>query len=410
MIRALQYYRSIPRYALQKVLGMRSARWASRWAPLRLTTVEAPKLPGADWVRIRPMRCGVCGSDVATVTAKNSPYLAPVTSLPFVPGHELVGRVAEVGDAVDDLPAGARVVVQPALGCAVRGIEPACAACARGEIALCHHVTRGNLAAGIQTGYCRDTGGGWSESLVAHRSQVWVVPDALPDDVAVLVEPFACALHGVLRAEMQPGDTAFVVGCGCIGLLTIAALRATGFAGRIVAVAKHEHQRMHALRLGADEVLQAGGSVNDRYARWAAALKAEVLAPELGKPTVLGGATRTFDCVASSTTLDDCIRFTAAGGTLMLIGMPAVPKQVDWTPLWFKELNVRASYAYGRERWRGEDRWTFELALEWLPDWAERLRPLLSAPFALEDYRAALDTALGCSREPAVKTVFRIDE
>lgn len=408
---ALQYRKSVLRYGLIKLLGRRlPGVYTSALSPVGLREIPEPAFPTQQWVRIRPRLSGICGSDLATLCAKGSPYLAPMTSMPFVLGHEVVGVIQEIGGEVDGFAVGDRVVVRPALGCRVRGIEPLCSACADEHDALCRHVMRGNISAGIQTGYCRDTGGGWSESFVAHHSQLFAVPDSLSDQAAVLVEPFACAIHAVLRSGCKDDDTVLVMGCGAIGLLTIAALRATGSRARIVAVARHHHQKEHAKRLGADEILDSRGRVKDRYQRWAESLDAEVVDPELGKPAVIGGASIVFDCVANSGSLDDSIRFTRSGGRLILAGMPGIPSGVDWTPMWYKELSVRAAYAYGPERDDGGKlRDTFEVALELLDPWAGRLEPLVGDPFKLTDYRAAFRSALNTGASRVVKTVFAID-
>ncbi|UCE60355.1 MAG: alcohol dehydrogenase catalytic domain-containing protein [Phycisphaerales bacterium] len=409
-MKALEYRKSIPRYALLKLLGSRfPSLYTSALAPVALRDLPEPKLPNEHWVRIRPRLAGICGSDLATVCAKGSPYLAPVTSMPFVLGHELVGHVTEVGDAVEDISVGDRVVLHPALGCKVRGIEPLCDACADGRDPLCRNVTRGDIAAGIQTGYCRDTGGAFSSSLVAHQSQVYQVPSGVSDGAAVLIEPFSCALHGALRVSLAETDTVLVIGCGTIGLLTIAALRATGCKARIVAAAMFDHQKEHALRLGADELVDTHGPLESRYAQWARALDAEVLRAELGKPTVIGGANVVFDCVAASSTIDNSIRFTKAAGTLVLVGMPGIPRGVDWTPLWYKELTVCAAYAYGPERLADGKRETFDLAIELIQGLDTILAPLTGSSYRLEDYPAAIAAALDHGRSKAVKTIFAID-
>ena len=139
-------------------------------------------------------------------------------------------------------------------------------------------------------------------------------------------------------------------------------------------------------------------------------LDAETLDPELGKPTVLGGASATFDCVASSQTIDDGLHFTKSAGTFVLVGMPGVPSGVDWTPLWFKELTIHAAYAYGPERYADGTRETFEIAIDLMRDWADRLMPLVGTPFELADHRAALACALNIGRSKAVKTVFVIPQ
>ena len=88
------------------------------------------------------------------------------------------------------------VVLDPVLSCAVRGL-PECDACRAGRTNRCDHITSGHLAPGMQTGYCADTGGGWAQRMVAHEHQLRPVPDDLPDERAVLVEPLACAIHSV---------------------------------------------------------------------------------------------------------------------------------------------------------------------------------------------------------------------
>jgi threonine dehydrogenase-like Zn-dependent dehydrogenase len=405
-MKALQYRKSVSRYALLKLLGSRvKSLCTGVAATVSLVEISEPALPNQQWVRIAPTLAGICGSDLATICAKGTPYLSPVTSMPFVMGHEVVGVVTHVGAAVTRANVGDRVVLQPALGCAVRGIEPNCAACTEGNSALCSNVTRGAVSAGIQTGFCRETGGGFSESLVAHESQIYKVPAEIADEAAVLIEPFSCALHAALRVTLEKGQTALVIGCGSIGLLTIAALRAIGCPARIVAVARYDHQRRLARELGADELLDSPRDLTVRYRLWAKSLGAEVHAAQIGKPMVIGGADAVFDCVASSESIDDSVRFTRSGGTFALVGMPGMPRGVDWTPIWFKELTVRAAYAYGREEsLGGQD--TFEVAIELMKGLAPRLTKLVGRPFPLRDYKAAIQQALATGQSKVVKTVI----
>src|SRR5207244_1120660 len=144
---------------------------------------DGPAGAGGGGVRVRPRLAGICGSDLATISGQTSFYFSPLVSMPFVPGHEVVG---ELFDDLDGMPAGTRVVLEPVLSCLARGLDP-CAACAAGNTSRCDRVTVGHVAPGLQTGYCADTGGGWGRMLVAHRSQLHPVPDALPDERAVLI-------------------------------------------------------------------------------------------------------------------------------------------------------------------------------------------------------------------------------
>src|SRR4028118_2188920 len=87
-------------------------REPSRLSPLQLEDAPEPRLPTPEWVRVKPLLSGICGSDLGTLLADNSPYFSPITSPPFVMGHEVVGVVA---DDNAGFRAGERVVLEPAL-------------------------------------------------------------------------------------------------------------------------------------------------------------------------------------------------------------------------------------------------------------------------------------------------------
>ena len=180
-MKALRYDRKPLKYAAAHVAGALAPGGGARLGPLRLADVDPVELPGPGWVRIRPRLAGICGSDLATIDGLSSRYFEPIVSFPFVPGHEVVA------DTADDR----RVVLEPVLGCVARGIDPPCPACARGDLGNCERLAFGHLEPGLQSGFCADTGGGWSTFMVAHESQLHSVPDDFDDDAAVMVEP-AC--------------------------------------------------------------------------------------------------------------------------------------------------------------------------------------------------------------------------
>jgi threonine dehydrogenase-like Zn-dependent dehydrogenase len=194
-----------------------------------------------------------------------------------------------------------------------------------------------------------------------------------------------------------------VFGCGTMGLLVIAALRALQLSAHVVALAKHPHQQEQARRLGADDVVVPGKGAREWLCK---STGATLHFPEIGPPTVLGGFDVVFDCVGSPRSLDESLRFTAARGSTLLVGMPAVPKTVDWTTIWYKELQVKGTYTYGFEDVAGERLRTFALALRLLEQGHVDLRPLVTHRFPLHDYRLALQTALRTGPARAIKTVF----
>ena len=403
-MKAIQYTKSIPRYLVMRHLGK---RWRNLYTSfvscVHLVDIPEPQLPTPEWVKVRTRLSSICGSDLAIITAKGSPYFSPFTSTPFVLGHEIVGEIAETGAAVEGFPVGARVVIEPALSCQVRGITPPCHQCRNQRLANCENITKGDISAGVQTGYCRDTGGGWSEYVLAHQSQLHLVPDDILDETAVLLEPFACALHGVLKTEFNETDEICVIGGGTIGLLTVAALRILGHQNRTLVFAKYPHQQQLALELGADEVLSPNSG---RYAAFCELTGATSHQPELGQQVLIGGVDVTFDCIGSSVTIDDALRFTRAGGEVILVGMPGIPKNVDWTSIWYKQLKVEGAYTYGLETHNGEQIHTFTLGMRLLQKMGPGLRPLVSKPFPLRDYKRAIQTAMNTGKTATVKTAF----
>ncbi len=370
----------------------------SRFSPLQLEEVPEPELPTPGWVRIKPLLSGICGSDLGTLSSENSPYFSPITSPPFVLGHEIVGVMSGDGGG---FAAGERVVVEPALGCAVRGLDPQCAYCASGRYALCVNVAKGDISPGIQTGFCRDTGGGWSEgTLVAHRSQLYRVPEDLPDEAAVAIEPLACAMHAALKVNPGPDETALVVGAGSVGLFVVAALKQLTKAGRIICIAKHARQREEALRLGAGEAVHP----KETYSVLPEMLGTEVYRPELGKPVVMGGADKVFECVGAPGTMEDVVRLTRPGGEVALVGMPGARSCLDLTALWYKEVSLSGAYAYGVEEWQGERVKSFELAMRIAPEIG--LEKMVGPHFRLQEYQDAIAAARSAGREGRVKIVF----
>jgi len=398
-VRAVELYRSVPRYVtartLSQRLGLPAASISS--APLRLA--DRPGYPppkDAGWVRVRPRLSGICGSDLSTVTGQSSFYFSPLVSLPFTPGHEVVGDLlddveADVTGAVDDdtasMPAGTRVVLAPVLGCAARGLAP-CAGCASGERTRCDRITLGHLSPGLQTGFCADTGGGWSTELLAHRSQLFAVPPGLPDETAVLTEPLACAVRSVRRADVQPGERVLVLGAGAVGLLTLVALRALVPGVDVTVVAKHPRQRERALALGASALLAPGDLVAG-VRRTAQAIR---LTPERGEDYLLGGVDVAIECTGGG--LGQALRVTRAGGRVVMSGLPT--STPDLTPMWFREITLLGAYAAAPADM------TTALAIAGTAG----LAGLVGAAYPLERWRDALDHASAAGRLGTTKVVI----
>jgi len=411
-MKAIQFEGTVPRYVYSTVAGaiVRNAYY-DRFSNIVLRDVPPPELPTPEWVRVKTKYAGFCGSDKNLILLHDSPSTSPYASFPFTIGHENCGYVSEMGAVAAERLAigiGTRVVVDPLLSCVPRGISPVCPSCARGDYSLCTNFTEGSVSPGMSIGTCRDTGGGWSSEFVAHYSQLIPVPDNVSSEDAVLVDAFCSSLHPVMRNFPADDSTVLIIGCGVIGLSAVSAIRALGGKARIIVLAKHKFQGEAATRLGADAVVYMGNST-DYYAELADVLKTKLLRPMLGKRVVVGGAHTVFDCVGSSTSIDDALRFTIPHGAMVLVGLAAFPKGVDWTPIWLKEVQVRGSFWCSTEQFEGRAMRTYEIAVELLRTGRLSLSPLLTHKFRLEDYRQAIAANLNIDSSRLIKSVFEFD-
>jgi len=407
-MKAIQYIKSIPRYALTKAAGVvyRPAFWGPQ-STLQYREVPEPPLPGPQWVRVRTRYGGICGSDVSTVFLKDSPSLSAFLSFPFTLGHENVGVVAEVGPEVEGISPGDRVVADPLLPCAVRGIEEPCEFCRRGEFSLCQNFTEGQLAAGFSIGTCSQVGGSWSPCFVAHQSQLFPVPRGVSDENALMVEPFCVALHSVVHNLPRDDDTVVVLGSGTIGLCIVAALRALNVGSRVIVVAKYAFQGDMALRQGADQVIYLGEG--DYIRALSEALGGKLLSPVMGKPVLVGGADLVCDCVGSARSIGDSLRLARSGGAIVLVGLASVPRGVDWTSVWRKELTIRGRSWYGVEPIQDRRVRGFQQALLWMAEGKLDLAPMVTHRFRLDDYKRALTVTIDKGRHRLIKSVFAFD-
>ena len=409
-MKALIVERKITRFAAARLASVFGSGKGAGLGPLRLTDTPAPKALGDGWYGVTPVLSGICGSDLTTVDGRSSEYFEHLVSFPFVPGHEVVGVMAEEGrDAHNNpLSAGDRVVLQPVLGCAARGVV-LCAACSAGDVGRCQYLAVGHIRAGLQTGFCADTGGGWSEGpLRAHCSQLFKVPDALSDDDAVTIEPMACALHAALRADYTADSVVAVLGAGTLGLGVVGAISFLGKTGRrtrpqrVLVGARYPGQRAVATAFGADEVVNP-----DQLPR---AVRMATRSMIAGRPNgetgqLMGGADIVLDCVGSAQSLAESLEIVAPGGRIVMVGMPG-KVSVDLAGLWQREVEIVGAYAYGTERFGDESIATFDLALEFVE--AQRTGVLVSARYPIDRFEEALAHAGAAGPRGAVKIVFEL--
>ncbi len=389
-VKALQVRRSVARIGLARVASALGPAAAVRVGPLDYTNVEVPDLPGPGWHRVRTRLAGICGSDLSLIEGHASLYFDDLVSFPFVPGHEVVGEL-------DD---GARVVLEPVLGHAAHGFEPPFADAAPGDGDDYGHLTAGPIGAGIQTGFCCATGGGWAPELVAHDSQIHRIDAAMPDERAVLVEPLAGGIHAALVAARAPSvvdadaPLIAVLGAGTMGLAAVAGLIRYVPAARVVVGARYPHQQAAARALGAHEVVPSSQLVRAVRRLDGCRLVGDALSR---------GANAVIDAVGSAASLGEALRITRPRGRIVMMGMPA-EVTIDLTALWHRETELVGSYTYGTETLDGRRVRTFELAIDTAD--AIAAERWLSATYPLADHTDAIAHAAGAGRRGAIKVAF----
>jgi threonine dehydrogenase-like Zn-dependent dehydrogenase len=372
------------------------------WSPIspaRVADSPEPSLPGAKWLRVSNIQCGVCATDISLLFVQVNHSIAPAAlpgNIRFYLGHEVVGEVVEVGSNVTRFKIGDRVVMESRTAgpnCHSQEIDPLCKHCAQGQTRLCENASTGRGPIGV--------GGGWGDGYTAHETEVWPVPDDLDKDQASLVEPAAVALHGVLRRPPEAGEQALVIGAGIIGLLTIQAAKNVAPECHLTVLARHKHQAEMAHRLGADEVITGG----DLYAILAGITNAKHYQAPLNQGMLLGGFEVIYDCIGSAETVTNGLRWARAGGSVVLVGINFKSLKVDLNPVWYQEVDLIGSYIYGVENYRGDRVHTFDLVIEMFQKGKLIHEGLITHRFPFEDYRRAISTAVD-KRSESIKVVF----
>jgi threonine dehydrogenase-like Zn-dependent dehydrogenase len=318
-------------------------------------------------------------------------------------GHEVVGVIEEVGPAVTQRKVGERVVLNPWLSCATRGLPP-CEWCRRGDLAQCLNFSQGVAAPGIHSGNSATATGGFASRVPAHESQWIPIPDDVGDEAAVLADPFSVSLHAILREPPAPGDTALVYGAGTLGLMAIAILHALYPDARVVAIARFDHQRALAERFGATRVV--AHRPTRRILEEVAELSgAELKEPWRGLPMLNGGADVIYDTVSSPETLEVGVRAVRTRGRIVALGVEP-PRRFEWTPLYFKEISLVGSNGFGIEEHDGRRQHAMEWYFELMRTRRIDVTPIISHRFPLTAYKEAFMACYAQGEHRAVKVLF----
>jgi (R,R)-butanediol dehydrogenase/meso-butanediol dehydrogenase/diacetyl reductase len=405
-MKALQFSVSVPQFAALKVLGSINRRlyYDGPLATIRLVDVPEPTLPASDWVKIRTLTCGVCGTDINLIFLKESPTATPFISFPCTMGHELSGEIVEFGSNVDGIELGDVVTVAPPLSCSTRGIEPECTSCQLGRPANCENFAQGSLSPGMLIGLCRDVGGGFAPYLVAHKTQIFKLPAQVSPREGAMIEPLAVSLQAVLDNRPTKDDRVLVIGSGVIGNLIVQSIRALKIDCSVTVAEPSLFHAELASKVGANHLITDGEIL--RHAIDITGAKA--YKPTIGKEILMGGFSKTFDTVANAETLDASMRTLRTGGLLSVVG---IGKEVmtDLTPLWLKLQTIKGVYCYGYSDVSNGRKHIFEIAIDLVKQKRVHLESMITHTFSIENYKQMIAVNLNKSKHRAVKTAISFE-
>ncbi len=270
-----------------------------------------------DDVLIRVKACGICGSDVHGLDGSTGRRIPPI-----VMGHEAAGVIQEVGANVKGWSTGDRVTFDSTVSCGH------CYFCARGEINLCDN----RQVLGVSCGEFRRHGA-FAELVSVPARILYRLPDSLGFAQAAMIEAVSIAVHAVNITPKSLGDTAVVVGSGMIGLLTIQAAKAAGFA-RVFAVDLDDNKLAAALRLGADAAFNP---------------KTVDVPKAIQELTNGRGADVALEAVGAAAPIKTAIMSVKKGGTVTLIGNIAPHIELPLQAVVTRQIRLQGSCASSGE-------------------------------------------------------------
>jgi len=267
--------------------------------------------PTGDEVLIKVAACGICGTDVHIYNGgKGSADVVP----PVVLGHEFAGEVIATGELVDCVEVGDHVTVDPNIYCGK------CHFCRNGKKQLCE-----NMKA---IGVTQD--GGFAEYCIVPQAQCVKLNSEVPLKYGAMVEPLACCLHGIDRADIHQGDTVCIIGGGAIGLMMVQLAKLAG-ASKVILSEPVMMRREIAIKVGADVVIDP---VN------------EDLQKKLKECSGTDGVDVVIECVGKTIATKQAFMAAKRGATLLLFSVsdPDTVYEMNVYDVFQKELKIVGSF------------------------------------------------------------------
>lgn len=276
-------------------------------------------VPGDGEALVRVLRSGICGTDATEW--RSGPHLFAVAGAPhpvtghhgpMILGHEFVGEVVAPSAGSRFAP-GDLVAAGAGVWCGE------CPRCREGRFNLCQSYTTLGL----------NVDGGMAEYVAADERMLAPVPDGLSLDRAGLAQPLAVGFHAARRSGAADGDRVVLIGAGAIGTFVLAALRSLVHAD--VTVVDFAGPRLErALRLGADRVVAVGDETSAEVLAAVDPRGADVVIEASGAPGQLAAAAG----------------MVRAGGTILQVGLPSRPAEIDLAAIVLREVTVRTTNAH----------------------------------------------------------------
>jgi (R,R)-butanediol dehydrogenase / meso-butanediol dehydrogenase / diacetyl reductase len=287
---------------------------------VRIEAATDPGEPGPGEVLIAPTMAAICGTDASEYA--HGPHMIPLHEPhpgsghvgPLIIGHEFVGRVEALGDGVEGLAVGDRVVSGAGVSCGE------CAWCQAGRTNLCASYYTLGLSAP----------GGLADQVISPASICVPVPDAVADVGAAMAQPLAVAIHALDRGGVGPGQTVAVLGIGGIGGFLIGAA-STRELRRLIAVDVDPNKLALAEALGADDAIDARGTD---------------VAAAIREATAGEGADVVIEASGVPANPSTAIHATRRGGRVVIVGLQADPPPVDIFDAALREVDLIATVAH----------------------------------------------------------------
>ena len=313
---------------------------------------EVPK-PSEDEVLVKIECVGICGSDLHYFESGRIGDF--IVEMPFILGHEAAGTVVALGSAVKHLKIGDRVALEPGKTCGH------CKACKAGQYNLCDDVVF----------FATPPVDGVFQEYVAHEENLcFKLPDHVSAMEGALIEPLAVGIHAANQGGAHLGQTAVVTGAGCIGLVTVLALKAMGVS-KVIVVDVVQKRLDKALELGADAVIN--GSETDTVK--------EILKLTDGKGQDLG-----IETAGTQVTAAQLMKAAKKGATIVFVGYSATGEMT--LPIGTaldKELDMKTVFRY---------RNIYPMAIEGVASGKIDIKKIVTNTFTLDQIQEALDACV----------------